>query len=355
MTVVAWARSWVLCLALATAASADQPPARASGLQRDVEFLEYAPLASSAEIVRRLMSPLTGWRVARNLAQSGASVNGYPVDLQHERFTLYVPAVEPPQGFALLVFLPPWEDGRLPLGWASTLERHNTIFVTPARSGNSENILDRRVPLALLAAHNVILRYHVDPQRVYVGGFSGGSRVALRVALGYPDVFRGAFLNAGSDPIGHVQTPLPPATLFRLFQETTRLRFITGQDDSTNIGADASSILSMRNWCVFNTESEVVVRQGHDVATAAALQRGLRALGTDSRPNPEQLAACRARLDEELGRQLRRIDATIAAGELQDAQKQLETVDAHFGGYAFPRSVALAAEIEQKKGAPATR
>ena len=58
------------------------------------------------------------------------------------------------------------------------------------------------MPLALLAYENIRRSHTLDANRVYVGGMSGGSRVALRVALAYPDVFRGALLNAGSDPIG---------------------------------------------------------------------------------------------------------------------------------------------------------
>ena len=64
-------------------------------------------------------------------------------------------------------------------------------------------------------------RYPIDPKRVYVGGLSGGSRAAEMTALAYPDVFRGALLNAGSDPIGgEAGIYLPPAELFRRFQET---------------------------------------------------------------------------------------------------------------------------------------
>ena len=54
----------------------------------------------------------------------------------------------------------------------------------------------------VLAAYNVMKRYAVDPQRVFVSGFSGGARVAMRLALAYPDLFRGALMDAGSDPIG---------------------------------------------------------------------------------------------------------------------------------------------------------
>jgi len=41
--------------------------------------------------------------------------------------------------------------------------------------------------------YNIMQQYPVDPQRVYVAGFSGGSRVALRLVLGYPTCFAAQF------------------------------------------------------------------------------------------------------------------------------------------------------------------
>jgi len=90
----------------------------------------------------------------------------------------------------------------LPQEWVSVLDRYGVIFVSAARSGNDESVSGRREPLALLAAHNIMKEHPVDPEHIYVAGFSGGSRIALRLALGYPDLFHGAILNAGSDSIG---------------------------------------------------------------------------------------------------------------------------------------------------------
>jgi pimeloyl-ACP methyl ester carboxylesterase len=97
------------------------------------------------------------------------------------------------------------------------------IFVTAAQSDNEADVLNRPEPLALLAAHNIMQRYPVDPQQVYVGGFSGGARMALRLARAFPDLFHGALLNASSDPIGNAQIPLPPQELLFQFQESTRI------------------------------------------------------------------------------------------------------------------------------------
>ncbi len=87
---------------------------------------------------------------------------------------------------SLLVFVSPYEDARIPLDWISALDRHDMIFVSAFRSGNSTNVFDRREPLALLGAVNVMSRFAIDLRRIYVAGFSGGSRVAERLAIGYP-------------------------------------------------------------------------------------------------------------------------------------------------------------------------
>src|SRR5260370_22760343 len=183
-----------------------------------------------------------------------------------------------------MVFVPPWENAMLPRGWAAILDRRGVIFVSAANSGNEANIRDRREPLALLAAHNIMQRFHVDPERIYIGGFSGGSRVALRLALGFPDVFRGAFLNAGSDPIGDAQVPLPPPELFSRFQEMTRIVYISGKDDAVDVDKDAASTESMLEWCVFDWYAERSPWTGHEVAGAPVLLRAPRLLRKQAQP-----------------------------------------------------------------------
>lgn len=143
------------------------------------------------------------------LAQSGKRLGDQPVNLADEKFAVYVPAQKPTGGYALLVFVPPWNDARLPDGWGPVLDQYGVIFVTAARSGNDANVFGRREPLALLAEQNVARRYAVNQARVLIAGFSGGSRVAMRLALAYPDLFHGAILNAGSDPVG--SRTIPPA------------------------------------------------------------------------------------------------------------------------------------------------
>jgi hypothetical protein len=307
---------------------------------RDVVFADYSERSSSAELARRLLSPLAALQLKRQMARTGTQMVEQPIKLSEERFIVYVPSPRPARGYALLVFVPPWEDARLPSGWTPVLDRYGVIFVGAARSGNDESVFDRREPLALLAAHNAMQRYPVDPERVYIGGFSGGARVALRLALGYPDVFRGALLNAGSDPIGDSQIPIPPKDLFLQFQ-STHVVYVTGEEDSSQLN-DVASMHSMKKWCVFDVQSHLVRSGGHEVADSTALAWALNALLHDARPDPNKLGACMLAIEGELNIKMQEVDSLVAAGHDDEAQKLLIKIDGHFGGLAAPRSIERA-------------
>jgi pimeloyl-ACP methyl ester carboxylesterase len=275
-----------------------------TGLQNDVVFSDYSPLSGSAELVHRLLSPLNAVEVGKRLAHSAVALRDQPIDLVRERFTVYVPSHPSDRGYGLLVFVPP-----------------------------------------LLGAHNVMQRFHVDPERIYIGGFSGGSRVALRLALGFPDLFRGALLNAGSDPIGDAQTPLPRPELFSRFQEMTRIVYISGQNDAVNVDKDAASEQSLLEWCVFDWYAERSPWTGHEVAGPAVLGRALDMLDKHAEPNLGRLNDCRLRINQELDKKIDQANDLLAAGNADGARKLLNKIDARYGGLAAPRSVDLAARI----------
>lgn len=321
--------------------------AAAPGLQRNVMFDQYSPLSASTEMLHRLLSPLTAQRV--QAALTGRQIpHTQSIDLLREKFVLYVPAQEPPGGYALLVFVPPWEDARLPAQWFAAFERHGFIVVSAADSGNDANVLDRREPLALLAAHNIMQRYRVDASRIYVGGFSGGSRVALRLAVAYPDLFRGVLLNAGSDTIGNAQVPLPPADLFHQFQ-ATRIVYLTGGRDAEHLDQDAKSRHSLQQWCVFDVTSESMPWTGHEVADASAFEHALAALTDAGKRDADKLAACNARIDQELAAQAREVEDLHARGSSAKARDALATLDERYGGLAAPRSLELAGKLAASK------
>lgn len=330
----------VMAITWGDAATAQESPP-VPGLHEDVVFHVYPSLARNSELLSRVFTPLTLAGIRREFAQTGKTLGETSVDLTAEKFLVYVPPTKPPQGYRLMVFVPPWQKAQLPQGWGPVLDQFGMIFVTPAKSGNEEDIISRREPLAVIAAQNLMAQYPVDPAQVYVGGMSGGARMALRLALAYPDLFHGAFLNSGSDVIGTIYEPLPSAALFRQFQTGTRLLYVTGDHDAANVESETRSRRAMQDWCVADTASIRMPFTGHEVATPAILTRALQALVQPERPDPERLAACRAGIEAEVADKLAKTDALIADGKRGDAQKTVKDIDAKYGGLAAPHSVEL--------------
>ena len=318
-----------------------------TGLQRNVTFSEYSPLSGSLEIARRTLSPLANVELMR--AAGNAALRPQAIDLIQERFSVYVPAQRASQGYALMVFVPPWQDDHLPPGWARVLDAHGMIFVSAAKSGNEENVLDRRIPLALLGAYNIMQRYPIDLDRVYIGGFSGGSRVALKIALAYPDLFRGALLNAGSDPIGEGKVLLPPDDLFAKFQSSSRLVYVTGSDDNANVQLDMGSRDSMKSWCVFATVVETMFRVDHEIATPYSAGRALTALDQRTSMDPGKLSACRARIAKDMAADLQRVADLLGHDNPHDAWRSLTKLDIRYGGLAAPEIIQLEQSIGSRR------
>jgi len=340
--------SWAALLLSAGFAAVMAQPAGAqsapSGLRTDVVLSEYSTLSSDAELVRRLSSPLSAVRIEQAAEQAGRTLHGQAIDLTRERYSVYVP--EHPHSasgaYSLLVFIPPGARPEVPRHWIPALNRYNTILVLAANSGNEAPTTDRREPLALLAMHNITAHYPVDPHQVYIGGFSGGARVALRLALGYPDVFRGVLLNAGSDSIGSADVPLPPADLFRRFQEDTRLVYLTGERDEENLARDVQSRRSLDKWCVYDVVTLSELRAAHELADTASFGRALQELSGERHSNPGKLEGCRTRIDQELKARIGQVENALARGDMNDARRVLSEIDAQYGGLAAPRSVELA-------------
>jgi len=312
-----------------------------------VSFSDTTSLAGNTELSRRLLTPLMVVEMQKALAGSGQKLREQPLTLANEKFLVHLPPAMPANGYGLMVFVPPWKEARLPSHWASVLDEQGMIFVSAAASGNDQYDLSRRMPLAVTAAINIQHRYKIDPARIFLAGMSGGSRVAMRLALGYPDLFRGALLNAGSDPPGGKLASLPPRDLFFKFQETSRLVYVTGEMDQANLDSDRRSIGAMRDLCVFNLDSITARGLGHETADPASLSHALDMLQAPVKPDAGKLAACRAAVEKDLTEHLDRLEALIGQGKKEEARTLLVETDQRFAGLAAPRSLELAGRLEK--------
>ncbi|HEY0232923.1 MAG TPA: hypothetical protein VGC55_16880 [Dokdonella sp.] len=335
------------CDALLAPVRAAAAGERVAGAHEAVVFENYSPLAGSAEQQRRLLTPLLASALQEHIAARGQVLSEQSLDLARERFAFYVPQGDAPaSGYRVLVFVPPWQQAALPHSWFPVLDRHATILVTAAASGNEENVIGRRIPLALAGYENIAHRFHVDASQIWIGGLSGGSRVALRIALGYPDLFRGALLNAGSDRFGTLELPFPPAPLLQRFEEGTRLVYATGTRDSSNAATDRASRDSARHFCITDLLELPMRNAGHVLLDAATLDRALSALQAERSSSPD-LQACRAQRVRAVNEDIARVEASLSRGERERAQVELTTLDAGFGALALPQSLQLARRIAQ--------
>jgi tetratricopeptide (TPR) repeat protein len=199
-------------------------------------FTERSPPSSPGMYQERFHMTREG------MVQSDPAEGQY--DLVTESFEVFVPETYAPDKPAgLLVWISPASSGGLAREEnLAALADHNMIWIGANNSGN-----DRwhwyRTGLALDAAHNMKKLYNIDPERVYVAGYSGGGRVASALAILYPEVFHGGAFFFGSNYFRKVPVPnqegkfwragFPPPPDQDLDDLKSRHRFVlvTGEHD----------------------------------------------------------------------------------------------------------------------------
>lgn len=309
-----------------------------------------SPLASAPELTSRLLTPVTQDRIDKFREKTDLSFVDQTIVAGDEPLEVFVPEPVGNHRYGVMVFIWPADDIQVPSDWWKVFRERNIIYVASRRSSNAENIFDRRVPLALHALEYVRGKYDVDMERVYVGGFSGGSRTAQRVAMAYPDVFRGVFLAGGSDALGGESGfTMPSERLSRLMQRQTRFVFSTGGNDSPNRAKDARARKSLASMCIQGIR--VVPQHGveHWVPDGQGFDKAMDKL---ERPveNADSAADCLADLEQRIKTELAEVAARVADGKLEAAGALLAQVDARYGGLAAPESVALSRIIAERAG-----
>jgi predicted esterase len=327
-----------LCAAAAVAAPPDDGNWPVPGqISHDVVLDAPSPLAANADLIDRLLSPRQRARTMTGIASRGQHLATFPIRIGDERFTVYRPIRRPPAGYGVLVFIPPSDSGDVPSAWFDVLDREGIIVVSAERSGNQRDIFARRIPLALSAVYAVQRRYPVDATRTYIGGFSGGSRVALRMILAYPDIFAGAVLNAGSDPIGTLENPLPSPERMAVLQHRTHIVMVTGASDEANIAKDMEAKASLAKWCVAGVRAFARPGKGHESIDPAGLSMALQALGRPMTAATLGQDRCLAAVDARLAEARSTYAALMATPAESRGEAELDKLDARYGSLLVER------------------
>jgi len=216
--------------------------------------------------------------------QTGTS-DGFP-------FFISVPpqydGIEP---YGLLVFDSPEDQlSDLPPGWQDVLSRHNMIFIAPEGAGNDIDE-SKRLGLCVHAALAAQHYWRIDPHRIYIGGFSGGARMAGTLGFLASDIFTGSIQICGADfykQVPQVQgKPLPQDTTpygtgltiatpaeIAAAKKSFGFVFITGQNDFRH-----GQILDIVNGGYakegFHCKLIDVPAMGHEICQAGKLSAAL--------------------------------------------------------------------------------
>lgn len=222
--------------AAGAAAFAVEVPERALDRGVSGRFRTRVERASPHATDERLLSALGDWE--RLGVEPGA-----PWRPAEESFEVFVPEPEASRRPGVLVWISPTPRGGLPdPAMTAVLESRQMIWIGPNRAGNSRPRADR-IRLALDAVAALRRSHDVDPQRIYVGGYSGGGRMASILAIHFADVFAGGIYFMGVDFYREVPKADQPGTSWgpilqppteaakREIQRSSRFVFITGAHD----------------------------------------------------------------------------------------------------------------------------
>lgn len=317
------------------------PAAAASATAAEaVAFDAPAPLAARAEVAARLLHGLQHQRLLAHSAASGRTLEGAAIDPRAERWQLFVPAScraplrvrrDGDAACGALVWISPWDQALPPRDWLAALEAAKLVYVAAERSGNDHDVLDRRVPLALHGLAGVQARTSIDPARVYVGGFSGGGRVASRIAAGYPDVFRGGLFVATSDGLGSSDAPVPPLARLAALRDG-RWWFAVGDEDPENAAITHDAFKHWRRLCALDSRLVRVTGWGHRNLDGRRLRQALEFLEHGAKPAAEARAACERTIAAEADAALAAVRARLAAGDREGARRDLLDAHRRYGG-----------------------
>ena len=170
----------------------------------------------------------------------------------------------------VMVYISPRETGQIDSRWRSVMDQQNMIYIAANDSGNRIPV-NHRMVLAVMAIKALAQQHSFATDHIIVAGFSGGGRVASKLASQYPEVFTGALYICGVDYWKKDQTP----KVDRLLQN--KFVFLTGSQDFNH---DETKRIYRRYIKAGAQQSKLMVIPGmsHEHPDTAALTEALQFL-----------------------------------------------------------------------------
>lgn len=113
-------------------------------------------------------------------------------DLSQERFHVRLPtSYDPRRPAGLLVWSSPSPRGGIPNVFHAALDELYFVCVGIDNAGNDRDVPDK-FQLIFDAVANARQRYHIDDERIYITGMSGGGKVSSILMMCFADIFHGS-------------------------------------------------------------------------------------------------------------------------------------------------------------------
>ena len=172
----------------------------------------------------------------------------------------------------VFVYINSGDGGKIPGKWKELMAKHNLIWIGADRSGNK--IYNYwRVSMALDGLRRIKESHSINEERVYLSGFSGGGRISSILAVGRPDVFKGAVYHCGCNA-----PPTKDAKSLKAARKNYFV-FITGTKDF-NLN-DTKGVVKNYNSNGFkNTKLMVINGLGHKTPETKEMDQALEYLNT---------------------------------------------------------------------------
>ena len=342
MKAVATHRLRIVCATLAAL-----PLLAFAGAPTRITPVAPSPLAAPTELVERQFGPLRAFQIQAKLSAMGLQ-DASPIKLADERLLVRAPDKPATDGrYGLLVYLDSRAHGQFDFKWSNVLDSHAVVFVSPDNAGDDAATFDRRIPLALAAYEYARRTYNLDPDRVYIAGDGGGSRVAQNLAMSFPDVFSGAIVNSGAVELGAQALPVPAQALLDRLRTHSRLVFATSSHDEPAFTEQRRTLKSLGTYCVPGT---AVFENGHTLVGHAGinglfLNDFLDSLGGPRSADTPGQAGCEDALRRDANSALANIRQLHASGRQDEALKSLVAFDSAYGRLFLQDEVALVKQI----------
>ncbi len=205
-------------------------------------------------------------------------------DVTQETFDVLLPKnFKANQPHGLFIWISAGDSPSIPNAWEPILAKHNLIFIGAKKSGNKRNIFDR-IRMAIDANHNMRELYKIDGRRVYVSGFSGGSRVASMIGVAWGDMFSGTICCMGVNFYTDIKAPdgkvyglnyIPNEELLPIVKKACRYALITGEKDFNFANTKGAFVGGFQKEKFKNAEFFEIPAHGHKPPPADWLEKAI--------------------------------------------------------------------------------